>query len=519
MIPSTLRFCPKASTQLGTHAFLSVNLRRFASVSCSNTSCNVRCSCVASRQAASPAMPLVSGSVCCRRDVPGSVAASRSGRALYSTSSKSDKWARFRSKPEPSQSEPSKPEPIKPEPIKPEPAQQLVPAAEPTEVAAPEPTELVVAEEPSREVLAGGLDSVLKHPVLIVTREIEWAQLIVGFEQANKYSLRNLDGTVVGYMAEEDGIGKTVGRQLLKTHRGFKATVFDVHGTKVLEIDRPFYMVKSSMYVRDGDGAQLGEVHMNWHVYRRRYDLFVSNTGQEDSSAPPFAADPAPDAPSAASGQLVPVETSSAQSQVQFAAIDGGFLEWDFALRDSYGNLLAAVNKDWRGFAKELFTDANQYLVKMATVPAIAAPDSSDAPAAFEAFRELSIAERAVTLATAVTVDFDYFSRHSRGGGLFPWFMPIPVPIPPGAPAEVPTTGAGEAGAGDVAGSSGTDSAPADNYGTIGGEGVMRDRWAEPAESHDEPEHDVDDAGGDGEESSTLGVMWDTFKDFMGDDD
>lgn len=36
----------------------------------------------------------------------------------------------------------------------------------------------------------------------------------------------------------------------------------------------------------------------------------------------------------------------------------------------------------------------------------------------------LTLDERAMTLATAVSIDFDYFSRHSGGGGLgFPFFI------------------------------------------------------------------------------------------------
>ena len=63
-----------------------------------------------------------------------------------------------------------------------------------------------------------------------------------------------------------------------------------------------------------------------------------------------------------------------------------------------------------------------------------------------EVVRPLSIDERTLILATAVSIDFDYFSQHSHGSGLLPFgFMPFP-----GAPVPYPSD---EGGAGaDVEG-------------------------------------------------------------------
>lgn len=65
-----------------------------------------------------------------------------------------------------------------------------------------------------------------------------------------------------------------------------------------------------------------------------------------------------------------------------------------------------------------------------------------------EVVRPLSVDERTLILATAVSIDFDYFSQHSHGGGLLPFgFMPFPgappVPYPSdgGEGAEAPEAG------------------------------------------------------------------------------
>lgn len=57
--------------------------------------------------------------------------------------------------------------------------------------------------KPSAIEEASGRDLVLSPPALVVTREYEWANILVGFEQANKYTIRAAPGgKVVGYLAE-----------------------------------------------------------------------------------------------------------------------------------------------------------------------------------------------------------------------------------------------------------------------------------------------------------------------------
>lgn len=56
---------------------------------------------------------------------------------------------------------------------------------------------------PSALQQASGRELVLSPPALIVTREYEWANLLIGFEQANRYSIRAAPGgEIVGYLAE-----------------------------------------------------------------------------------------------------------------------------------------------------------------------------------------------------------------------------------------------------------------------------------------------------------------------------
>lgn len=69
------------------------------------------------------------------------------------------------------------------------------------------------------------------HPALIITRAIEWGDVLLGYEQATKYTVYDNDGNVVALMAEQgDSLGSVMMRQLLRTHRSFTTTVFSADG-------------------------------------------------------------------------------------------------------------------------------------------------------------------------------------------------------------------------------------------------------------------------------------------------
>lgn len=75
------------------------------------------------------------------------------------------------------------------------------------------------------------LATILQRPALVVTRPIEWGTVLLGFEQANRYSIYDEQGVLVAHLLEEEGgIGRAVGRQLLRTRRPFTATVLNAEG-------------------------------------------------------------------------------------------------------------------------------------------------------------------------------------------------------------------------------------------------------------------------------------------------
>ncbi|MBL7912063.1 MAG: scramblase [Bacteroidia bacterium] len=47
------------------------------------------------------------------------------------------------------------------------------------------------------------------------------------------------------------------------------------------------------------------------------------------------------------------------------AQIIGDYYAWDFEIKDLSGKIIGTINKKWTGFAKELFSSADKYIVKI----------------------------------------------------------------------------------------------------------------------------------------------------------
>lgn len=163
----------------------------------------------------------------------------------------------------------------------------------------------------------------------------------------------NEEGDTLGYIAEEPrGFLATFGRQILRTHRPFRALVMDSAGTPILWLRRPFAFINSRMFVQrlkdfneytpEGEPVldTFAEVQQRWHLWRRRYDLF-------------FREDPRRILTVATEPQPQP-ETELFQ---QLARVDEGLLAWDLRLRDASGHEFASIRRAFRGFGRELFTD------------------------------------------------------------------------------------------------------------------------------------------------------------------
>lgn len=137
--------------------------------------------------------------------------------------------------------------------------------------------------------------------------------------------------------------------------------------------------------------------------------------------------------------QLTQVSPQGEGAFNQFAYVNEPFMSWDFSLRSAQDQLIGSVNRNFVGFARELFTDTGVYAVRMDSAGQ-GTEAHQDTPTG------MTLDQRAVMLATAVSIDFDYFSRHSGSSGF--GFMPLWIP---GIGGEAGGAAAGGAAAGGAA--------------------------------------------------------------------
>ncbi|SMR57065.1 unnamed protein product [Zymoseptoria tritici ST99CH_3D1] len=336
--------------------------------------------------------------------------------------------------------------------------------------------------------------ALLGNSSLVIQRQIEMMNIIIGFEQANRYIIMDGQGQTIGYIAEQDhGIGQGIMRQMARTHRSFTTHIFDQYEREVLRIHRPFAYINSRIRIYDpvpeggyaemetstalqGTSASsavnqasvaqvsplkldemriIGEAQQQWAPLRRKYNLFsyraLAPTPEQDNT-PRLTSGDQPTSSTTALTEAKMPEAAIESGMLQFAHVNEPFLSWDFTLRDESQSVIGSVNRNFGGFAREIFTDTGVYALRMDSAAQTAALESADGKEVERYEREataMTLDQRAVMLATAVSIDFDYFSRHSgQGSGM--GFMPFMWPMGGGA-AEGGAAGAagaaGEAGA------------------------------------------------------------------------
>ncbi|KAJ1272593.1 hypothetical protein BS78_06G214500 [Paspalum vaginatum] len=233
----------------------------------------------------------------------------------------------------------------------------------------------------------GGLNPVevklaplLARDNLVIARDIEWGNIMFAFEQESRYIIMDalFPQSPVGSIREKSNV---IFRQLLRTRRPFVAEIMDAMGNVIFKVRRPFWLINSSIYAEVG-GKEIGVVHRRWHLWRRIYDLYLGNR--------------------------------------QFAVVENpGFWNWTFSLVDEDDKLLAQIDRNWRGIGFELFTDAGQYAIRFGDEGQSQRFAHTADIEELHVARQLTLPERAVALALAISLDSDYFSR--RGG----WGLPF----------------------------------------------------------------------------------------------
>ena len=169
--------------------------------------------------------------------------------------------------------------------------------------------------------------TLLSHDRIVISQK---AKII---EVTNEYQIRDTEGNEIGVIRQEGQTTlKKVARFVSSLDQFMTHTlaVYDPAGMKVLELTRPRKIVKSSLLVKDGVGSEVGSIRQQNVFGKIRFGLLD------------------------ASGQEV--------GQIQAE----NWRVWNFAIVDATGSEIGRITKTWEGFAKTLFTSADNYVLEIA---------------------------------------------------------------------------------------------------------------------------------------------------------
>ena len=170
------------------------------------------------------------------------------------------------------------------------------------------------------------MTGLLERDVLVISQK---AKLI---EMTDEYRILDPEGVEVGSIRQE---GQSKSKKLFRfvtdldqflTHR---LSVYEADGTKLLEIERPAKLFKSTLKIRDGGGADRGAIVQDNVLGKKHFSL--RGTG----------------------GELL-------------GWIDAeNWRSWDFAINDAGGAEVARITKKWAGILREGFTTADHYILQI----------------------------------------------------------------------------------------------------------------------------------------------------------
>lgn len=196
------------------------------------------------------------------------------------------------------------------------------------------------------------------HDQLFVRQRKEWTEILVDWETRNHYTVMDAHQNEIGSVAEKsDGVSGFLKRGFLRSHRPFEIGIFDRTGNLLCTLARSFFFFFSDLSVCDPHGRTVGRVQRRFGLIHRKYDLY------DDAS-------------------------------LLFARIEAPFWRiWTFPVADTRGTGHAKITKRWGGGLREIFSDADTFMIDFM--------QGSWTPG-----------ERRVLFAAAISIDFDFFENN-----------------------------------------------------------------------------------------------------------
>jgi uncharacterized protein YxjI len=189
------------------------------------------------------------------------------------------------------------------------------------------PTEKVVrdVQKVGGAAAPQGGGTIFSEPVLVVNQK---AKLI---EVNNEYAIYNQHGQQIGAVRQ---VGQSTAKKIMRVLTSYdqfmthKLQVVDLQGNVLLALTRPAKVLKSRIIVQDAAGNELGQIVQQNAIGKIRFGLEAGGRQWGQINAENWRA-------------------------------------WNFNVQDHTGAEVARITKTWEGFAKTMFTTADNYVVQI----------------------------------------------------------------------------------------------------------------------------------------------------------
>jgi len=171
----------------------------------------------------------------------------------------------------------------------------------------------------------GGGGTILTEPVLVVNQK---AKLI---ELNNQYGVFGQDGEQIAMVNQVGQSGMKKAMRLVSSLDQFmthKLEITDNAGQVVMQLTRPRKVIKSTVIVENGQGGEIGRIVQQKAIGKINFGL-------------------------EANGQTL----GSIKAE--------NWRAWNFRIEDASGTEVARISKTFEGFAKTMFTTADNYVVQI----------------------------------------------------------------------------------------------------------------------------------------------------------
>jgi uncharacterized protein YxjI len=198
-------------------------------------------------------------------------------------------------------------------------------AAPAVQVSTPEKVQKQVQKQAGITPVQGGGGTLFDSPVLVVNQK---AKLI---ELTNEYAVYDQNGTQLGSVVQ---VGQSAARKVFRAISNLdqflshKMEVRDMQGRVQLTLHRPAKFLKSTVVVSGPAGNEIGKIRQENAIGKIR---FAFEVGEQ--------------------------KIGGIQAE--------NWRAWDFAISDAQGAEVARIKKTFEGFAKALFTTADNYVVRI----------------------------------------------------------------------------------------------------------------------------------------------------------